>query len=229
MNFWVISLLVSGFLYLCLAGFVWTRFSDKLGAKSFMVIMISLGFYSICYYLRIHYYDVFWFKIEYIFGAPLPAFWLIFVLQFTNSGQWLNKRRIAALFLIPVITWLTMITNNSYHLLFKYLGMEIVNGLGMLVYIPGVWFWVDVMYLNLSILVGNIFLFLSWINTPAPFNKQFATMFLGSLVPWIAFVVYISGKSPIDLSAFGMIITGLVYTFNLIHYRLFENSYQNKI
>jgi hypothetical protein len=228
MQVWTLSLLFSGIIYVILAGFVFVRFRANPGAKSFVALMLSVGIYSVCYYLQIHSSTMsamfFWLKIIYLCMAPLPALWFIFVIQYTKRDSWLNISRIAVLFVIPIITCIMVYTNNYHHFLFRSLSMELKDGLNVLSYVAGPWFWVDIIYLNLSVLIGNFILLQTWRHTPEPLNRQYAAMFLGSLAPWLGLVIYVSGHSPLnlDLSSFGMIITGLVYTFSLIHYHIFE-------
>jgi len=90
--------------------------------------------------------------------------------------------------------------------------------------VKGPWYWVNIVYLNILVLTGNVILLQMWRQTPIPFNRQYAAMFLGSLAPWAGLFIYISGNSPLnlDLSPFGMIITGLVYLFSLVYYRIFD-------
>ncbi len=229
MEVWTISLLLSGTIYFLLAGFIFWRFRMNPGAKSFVILMISVGIYSVCYYLQIHSSTLaallFWMRIEFLCMAPLPALWLIYVIQFTKRDRWLSTYKIALLLVIPLITCIMVYTDNYHHFMFRSLSADLNNGLNMLGFVPGPWFWVDAVYLNLGVLMGNIILLKTWWNTSVPQSKQYAAMFIGSLAPWLGMIIYVSGHSPLnlDLSPFGMIITGLVYTYSLIKYNIFQD------
>ena len=229
MQVWTISLLFSGTIYFLLAGFILGRFRNNPGAKSFVILMASVGIYSVCYYFQIHSPNLakllFWLKIEFLCMAPLPALWLIYVIQFTKRKGWLSTYKIALLLVIPLITCIMVYTNDYHHFMFRSLSAEVDNGLNMLGFVPGLWFWVDAAYLNLGVLIGNLILLQTWWNTSAPYDKQYLAMFVGSLAPWLGLVIYVSGHSPLnlDLSPFGMIVTGLVYTYGLIQYRIFQD------
>lgn len=222
------ALLVSGAIYFIMAFFVLWLFRASAGGKSFVVLMLAGCIYSAGYYFELHslnLVDVFyWLKVEYIGITVLPVMWVIFTAKYSKKERWLNPAIIAALFIVPLITYIMVCTNNSYHLFYQSISMSMVGSLSILHISEGPWYWVHIVYLNLLVLTGNIILLQMWRQTPIPLNRQYAAMFLGSLVPWVALFVYLSGNSPfnLDLSPFGMIVTGLVYLFSLVHYRIFD-------
>jgi diguanylate cyclase (GGDEF)-like protein/PAS domain S-box-containing protein len=225
---WTNALLISGVVYFIVAFFVYWFFRDNAGGKSFVGLMLAGCIYSVGYYFELHSQSIpqlfFWLKIEYIGIAPFPVLWAIFVMRYSKRERYLNKAVIAALFVIPIITYIMVYTNNSHHLFYRSMSMEMNNGLNIMHMVKGPWYWVNIGYLNLLVLTGNIILLQMWRQTPIPFNRQYGAMFLGSLAPWVGLFIYLSGHSPLnlDLSPFGMIITGLVYLFGLLHYRIFE-------
>ncbi|MDD4172190.1 MAG: histidine kinase N-terminal 7TM domain-containing protein [Syntrophomonas sp.] len=225
---WTITLLLSGIVYFFIACFVFWHFRSNAGAKSFIALMVVGCIYSVGYYFEIHSSTIpamfFWLKIEYIGIAPLPALWILFVVRYTKKEHFFDKTTAAALFIIPIITYIMVYTNNHHHLFYRSMDIVVQNGLNLLNMSRGPWYWINICYLNLLILMGNIILLRSWRQTQAPLNQQYAAMFFGSLVPWGGLLVYLSGNSPLnlDLSPFGMIFTGLVYMFSLIHFRFFD-------
>jgi len=225
---WTNLLLISGVLYFIMAFFVFWSFRDNAGAKSFIALMLSGCIYSVAYYFELHSLTLpemfFWLKIEYIGIALFPVFWVIFVMRYAKRVRYLNKSIISLLFVIPIITYIMVYTNDSHHLFYRSMSIVVMDGLNILHMLKGPWYWVNIAYLNILVLAGNVILLQMWQQTPRPLNRQYAAMFVGSMVPWAALFIYLSGNSPLnlDLSAFGMIITGLVYLFGLIHYHLFD-------
>lgn len=228
MGIYTISLLISGIVYFSIACFVFSYFRATTGVKSFSALMLAACIYSVGYYFELHSPTInemfFWLKIEYIGIAPLPALWIIFVLKYSKKEHYLNNARIALFFLIPAITYVMVYTSNYHHLFYRSMDIVMADGLDLLHVVKGPWYWVNIVYLNLLTLIGNIILLQMWRQTPEPFNRQYAAMFLGSLAPWAGLLIYISGNSPLnlDLSPFGMMITGLVYMFSLIHLKIFD-------
>jgi hypothetical protein len=47
---------------------------------------------------------LFWFDTRFLSLASIPVLWLIFVLEYTGRKNWLSKRLVAGMFIIPVIT-----------------------------------------------------------------------------------------------------------------------------
>jgi len=225
---WTIALLISGAIYFIAAFLVFWLFRANAGGKSFVGLMLAGCIYSVGYYFELQSLNLaemfFWLKIEYIGITTFPVMWMIFVMRYTKRERYLNKAVIASLFIIPIITYIMVYTNNSHHLFYRSMSLVMTNGLNILHIVKGPWYWVNIGYLNLLVLTGNVILLQSWRQTPVPLNRQYAAMFLGSLAPWAGLFTYLSGRSPLnlDLSPFGMIITGLVYLFSLIHFRIFD-------
>jgi diguanylate cyclase (GGDEF)-like protein/PAS domain S-box-containing protein len=228
MQAWTVTLLFSGAIYFFIAVFVLWRFRANPGAKSFAALCLALCIYSVGYYYEIHSLTMpmilFWLNIEYIGIAPFPVLWLVFVMHYTKQERWLSKITIATLFIIPVITYIMVFTNSYHHLFYRFMTTVMENGLQLVHAIKGPWYWVHICYINMLVLIGNIILFQSWKKTQRPYNRQYAAMFLGSLFPWLALFIYLSGNSPhnLDLSPFGMIISVIIYAFGLMHYRIFD-------
>jgi|GEM_PF-2631061 PAS domain S-box/diguanylate cyclase (GGDEF) domain len=222
------ALLVSGVIYFIIAFFVFWLFRANAGGKSFVALMLAGCIYSAGYYFELHSLNLeeifYWLKVEYIGITVFPVMWLIFTAKYAKKERWLKPAFSVALFTIPLITYIMVCTNNTHHLFYQSMSMSMIGSLSILHIVKGPWYWVNIAYLNLLVLTGNIILLQMCHQTPAPLNRQYAAMFLGSLVPWVALFIYLSGKSPfnLDLSPFGMIVTGVVYLFSLVHYRIFD-------
>jgi len=223
-----LALLFSSLIYLSMTVFVFWFFFSSPGARSFVGLMLALGIYSVGYYFELHSPDLaelfFWLKFEYIGIATYPVLFLIFVIQYTQRKKYLGWRAGLALFLIPLITISLVWTNDAHHLFYRSLSLVARNGLELMEMVPGPWYWVSVVYGNLAALIGAVILVRMWHLTRPPLNRQYAAMFVGSLIPWAGFFIYITGNSPLnlDLSPFGMIFTGLVYLYSLIRHRVFD-------
>ncbi|MCX5779846.1 MAG: PAS domain-containing protein, partial [Firmicutes bacterium] len=223
-----LTLLFSSIVYLSLALFVYGFFRGHPGANSFVGLMMAIFIYSIGYYFELHSGNLeqiyFWLKLEYLGITTFPALFLIFIMQYTRRDRNLNYKLVVAMFVIPLITYVLMYTNDSHHLFYRAISMSAVGGVDLLHLVPGPWYWVNVLYINLMVLIANVILVQMWLKTPSPFNRQYVAMFVGSLVPWAGFFVYLLGYSPynLDLSPFGMMITGWVYIYLLVRYRIFD-------
>ena len=223
-----LALLLSSLVYVSLALFVFVYFRGNPGANSFVGLMLAVSIYSSGYYFELHSDQLsqvyFWLKIEYIGITLFPVLFLLFVLQYTKQEGYLKGKVIAGLFFLPLVTYIMMYTNDSHHLFYRLISLTMIDSLDLLHIVPGPWYWVNVIYINLMVLISNVVLLRLWWRTSSPFNRQYAALFFGSVVPWIGFFVYLSGYSPLglDLSPFGMIVTGWVYVYILVRYRIFD-------
>ena len=97
---------------------------------------------------------VFWVKYAAIWQLPAGATIACFILQYAGLGRWLTPRTYTLLFLIPLLSVLMMVTNDSHHLIWTAFRMN-----GNVVASPGKLFWVFNSYvyllgiLNLAVLI----------------------------------------------------------------------------
>lgn len=228
LEIFALALLGSSLIYLSLAIFVYWYFRSNPGARSFVALMIAVCIYSTGYYFELHSPNIaemyFWLKVEYLGIATFPVFFLMFVAQYTQRTKYLRLATALGLFLIPVLTILLVWTNGQHHLFYRSIYLVYHDGLDLMHMVPGPWYWVNVAYVNITVLIGNIMLIQQWRRTPPPLNRQYAAMFFGSLIPWVGFFIYLTGNSPLnlDLSPFGMVITGWIYLYSLMRYRIFD-------
>lgn len=85
-------------------------------------------------------------------GLKAPIVWLLWALSVTGAKSWLDKRRIALLFLPSVLTDLINLTNSRHGLMYRRMWMAPANGNLVLQYHPGPWFWVITVYCGIILL-----------------------------------------------------------------------------
>jgi len=133
---------------------------------------------------------LFWFDLRFVSLAALSVVWLIFVLQFTGHANWLTPRRIAVLFIIPIITQ-GMIWTNPFHSLwvtkpvaFHQAGYFFMAQTAER--IPGIWMWVHFAYSYALVLTGITVSAVTWLRVDRRDRSQFFTVVLGTLIMAIA-------------------------------------------
>jgi hypothetical protein len=109
----LLTFAVMGFLAL----YAW-RQRKLTGASAFMWLALSECYLALAEVLfmvsRTQERALFWFDTRFLSLASMPVLWLIFVLEYTGRRNWLSKRLMAGMFIIPVITQV-MIWTNSLH------------------------------------------------------------------------------------------------------------------
>lgn len=194
----------------------------------YAALMLSIAIYSIGYGFELDSHSLslklFWIDIQYLGISFLPAFWNIMAIQYVGREKWLNKFTLFLIFLVPVVTLLLHYTDVYHHL---HYGAAIIvrNGpFDVISFVKGPFYWVYVIYVNLSILFGNILFYDFWRRSVEMYRRQITVMFAASLFPWISHLVYVSGHSVygLDLAPFALLVSTLLYWYGLRSYHLFD-------
>lgn len=226
--FLIAILWVSAAVMLSLALFGWKRRRTVSAARAFSALMVSVALYCIGYAVEISCDELSGMligsRVEYLGIAFLPAFWLLLALDFCAVSVRVTRGALSLLFVIPVITVLIVFNDAWLHFHYRTIAVSFTGPFPLLSFSRGPWYWVHIVFANAAILTGNA-LFLSMLFRSARhFRIQSAVMFLGSLLPWCALFVHLSGILPwkIDPIPFALATSGPLYAFGLFRYRLFD-------
>jgi hypothetical protein len=135
--------------------------------------MLALTVWSLAYAFELASTDLTTMKwairLQYPGIATLPVLWLILAVQYTGRQDWLSSRKVAALFIVPVITVGLVWSNDLYHLYYASVGVETVGQMALQALTPGPWYLVNVAYSYLTLLVGMILILDMIMRSPQPF------------------------------------------------------------
>lgn len=223
----VLALLFAGILFLCIAVATW-RYRRTRAALTFTLLTLAMGFYTLGYFFELNSNSLsqafFWLRIQYLGIAALPSLWLLFALQYTDRQRWLKPKNIAALFAVPAITLLLLFTNALHSLFYRSMTTNPAEFITLLSTEKGPWYWVHITFFVITFFLANFFLLEAFLQSRSYYKGRFLLLFIGSLFPWVAFLVYMFGYSPmnLDLIPFGMMFTAVIVLYDLLHYRLFD-------
>ncbi len=153
----------------------------------------------------------------------MPTLWLAFVLQYTGRAHWLTRRTVGLLIVEPLITLLLVWTNQFHGLIERQtpLQSDTSGSLAALIVTYGPWYWINIVYSYLLLLVGAI-LICSLIKTfmrPAHlYLGQTCALLVAVLAPWVSNALTISGLNPfpgLDLMPFAFTVTGVAMAASL--------------
>lgn len=223
---YIAALLAAGALTGFLALYSWRKRRGSV-APSFALLMAATTVYTLGYAMELACATLegilFWLKIEYLGISPLPALWLVMAIQYSGKSRWLTRTVLLSLFIIPLVTLVMNFTNEFHYLFYRDPRVSLEGPFPLFSFIKGPWYWVHVAYINFSVLFGNILFFRIWRRSAPSYRRQAALMLAGSMAPWAAFLIYLSGKSPwgLDLTPFGFAISGPICAWGLFsHYLL---------
>jgi PAS domain S-box-containing protein len=208
--------------------------SGVIGAMPSAVLLLAVAEWSLSYTLEIGGADlaakVFWAKMKYFGVVAVPVAWLYFAVQYTGRGERLTPRNLTLLAIEPIITLLLVWTNDFHGLIWSKIRLDASGELLYRASTHGPWFWFHTIYSHLLLLFGGILLFhmliyTRLIYTSHLYRKQVFVILVSVLAPWIGNVLYVTGLNPfpfLDLTPFGVTVTGLAVTLGLLRFHLFD-------
>lgn len=168
---------------------------------------------------------VIWSQFEYIPSTAVPVLYLLFTLRFAGKSHLINLRNLVILFAIPVATIVVAFTNPYHHLLWKDFG-AISPATNLMVYHHGPWFFfVHIVYSYILLLLSAVVLLSFVFTSTRTIRLQGFAMIISAFIPWAGSALYLSGANPVpgfDLTRVSIILSGVVITFAMYNYRLFD-------
>lgn len=160
------------------------------------------------------------------FGVPFISFlWAAGTFSFITRGKEPTKKSFFMLAIIPIITTLLMITNQYHGLLFNYLGKYKSGEFFLISYDPGPWYYVNVIYSYITIIVTIIYLVVLKNKLEKYYRKQIWLLIFSAVPPWIFSFVHVVGLRsfmPIDYSSSAFVITAMLLGWAVYKYGLFD-------
>ena len=168
---------------------------------------------------------IFMSKLEFIGGIATPVLYLIFVLRFTGKDKFLSAKRILVLFLVPAITLMLTLTNESHKLIWS--GFSAISAkTNLMEYYHGIGFWIGyIAYTYLMLLIATIILFNFIIHQSNPFRSQGIVVLIGGFSPWIASIIYLTGNNPVtglDITPVSIILSGILSAYAIFNFRFLD-------
>lgn len=199
------------------------------GAVAFTILMLAVAEWSAAYVLELTASGVsaklFWIKVQYVGIVTVPVAWLAFALGYARRTEWLTRRNLVLLAIVPLITVLMTWTNELHHLMTRQAVLDTRGPFPTLDLARGSWFWVHVGYSYALNLIGTVAFVHKLLITSHVYRRQVSVLLVGALVPWVGNVLYVLEASPlpnVDLTSFAFTLTGLVMMWGLFRYRLLD-------
>ncbi len=211
---YVLPVIASAVVAAALARYAWLR-RPAPGAIAFSLLMLAAAEYSLGYFFELAHSDLpnvlFWDNLEWLGATLAPMLWLIFVLQYTGRGRWLTRRTIALLAIVPLVTILLVWTNQYHHLIEYDIHMDTSGSFAALISTHGVWYWIDVAYSYLLLLIGAFLIFLLILTLIRPahlYLGQASALLIAVIAPWVGNALTTFNWSPfpkLDLTPFALL------------------------
>ncbi|MCG8352621.1 MAG: ATP-binding protein [Chloroflexales bacterium] len=211
-----------------LAVFVWQHRSRP-GAKSLSLLMLAVAVWSLFYTLALVSTDIavkqIWINAIYFGVVLVPATWLTFAIQYVDQDRWLSARNLGFLAILPIVTILTVWTNDLHGLFRQSFSLNTSGIFTTFDVVFGPAFWVHTAYSYGLFLLGIMLLLRDWWLTPRIYRRQTSIIIVAALIPWLSNVFYVfrfQPLIPLDLTPFAFALSGLLVALCLFHFRLLE-------
>lgn len=151
--------------------------------------------------------------------ATLPAlFWLLFLLQITNRGQWINRRTLAFLLLVPALTYFLLFTNAWHGLYWKKISLDgevltVARGIGN---------WLMLVY-NYFLVLPSLYISFQWIRQCTGLRRRQAVIV--TLAPVIGGVgnsiwLYLQHTGLFASLPLSSLITSIIWTYGFFYLKV---------
>lgn len=167
---------------------------------------------------------LFWLRWEYLSHWAM-VFWLLFAIVYGGYEHWLTRRRVLALFVVPVIILVLVWTNQAHGLIWSTTSAEMVGSVALFDRSYGAAFWVWMVYLAIMLIAGDIILIRRAIYSPGYFRGQLGWLLAAFLLPFTGISLTVARITPIpllDLSPYGVALACIPVAISLFRFHLFD-------
>jgi sensor histidine kinase regulating citrate/malate metabolism len=153
----------------------------------------------------------------------VPVAWILFSLEYTGRDEYLTRRNVALLAVVPALTVLLALA-ESYHGLLYVREVGVTAQGSVLVEQGGIWYVVTAGYTYLLAVLGIVPILGLLSSGATAFRGQSAALIVGVATPWATNVLYNLGAFPnvgIDPTPIAFAISGVAYLGAIDRFRMF--------
>ena len=221
-------LLVSALLIGVLSAYAWHRRSTSPVTGYAAGFLAAIALYVGGYAMELGATDLgsvlFWVRVEYLGIAVIPPLVIGMVLEYTGQGRCLTRPFLAALFAVPAVTLVLVMTMHPLH--YATVGLDVGGAAPRFTFAAGPWYYVNALYALVAEMAAVALLALaSFRSAHAIYRQQILILLIGAFFPIAAHIAYLAGLSPvprIDLTPFALPVTAAAFTVGVVLYQLFD-------
>ncbi len=197
--------------------------------KAFSALVMCISVYLFGYLMIINSSNLqemkFWNGIQYL-GLPfISVLWLTVALLYTRTIYSLKIRMALLLYAVPVLTFFIRLTNPWHHFFYTAWGMREYYGNVSLYMERGPWYYINITYTILCLLLTVIVYFIGYLKNKAGYTKShFLIFFFASLLPLIGItmILLFFDEWSIDYSALIMPVSLLIISYGILKHDFLE-------
>jgi PAS domain S-box-containing protein len=207
----------------------WRRRADP-GATPLVLFLAGQTWWSICTLFRVSSTTVpeelLWTRLGWIGVVVVPVAWVIFSLEYTGRDEYLTRRSVTLLSVVPALTVVLAFT-PSYHDLLAIQQTAAATGGQAVIEQGGVWFTVIALYTYLLTIVGVVPILQMLWSTASTFQGQSTTLLVGTFTPLVTNVLFnlgAFGGLAVDPTPIAFSVSGVAYLGAISQFELFGKS-----
>ncbi|WP_373494916.1 histidine kinase N-terminal 7TM domain-containing protein [Aquiflexum sp.] len=226
-NPYAIPVFITSLLFIAFTVFSFKR-QNQYGEKYFSLLMFACFIYSFFYGTSLLVASAeslnFFHKLEFVGGVFVAPFLLLLVLKYSDQAKYINPHWVSGMFGLSVLFLVLVLSNDFHHLFYKKIS-AIDNSYFISKHlVRGPMHWIYAGYNSFLILISNFLLVRMFSTIPYSYRKQVLVMLLGTIVPWIAYIVVVFGYYPFGLDPlpFFLALSGGLFFWALFRQQLFR-------
>ena len=166
-----------------------------------------------------------WAKLGYLFVTSTAVLWLTFALHYTGQYAWLKPARFVPFCIIPAITVALVLTNEAHTLVWRIWQYHPVNQYLAIHVEHGPWFWINVGYEYLLVLLGAYLIIRQSFRSFNLYRQQSIWLVAGAIMPILANMMYAFHLVPglvQDYTSVSFAVAGIFFVLGIVRHRLFD-------
>ena len=171
-----------------------TPFAAMMGAGTWWVVTSAIGLFTLDSGRRILLHNL-----EWVGPALLPPAWLVFALEYTSREEYVSRRMLAALGVVPLATLLLLATNDAHNLLYADRAVRQYGDITLVDAQRGPWFWVFITYAYTLLAAGTFHVIQLAVSSRSLYRGQAAALLVTVLAPWAGNLIYATDYLPVAL------------------------------
>lgn len=199
-------------------------------------IPLSILMTGVCYWATVLFFrlgaselsaKIYWFDAGWPGIVLIPVAWILFALDYTGRSQYIDRKLVIALSIVPVISAVIGLTNAYHNLMYVDQMLVQQQGDAVMERTPGPWFWVISVY-TLVLGVAGVVPFIQFaLSDVETFRGQSVAIAVGALTPVCTSALYLVGQLPtsgVDPTPISFTVSGVAFLGALTRFQLFSQS-----
>jgi PAS domain S-box-containing protein len=171
------------------------------------------------------FWRVVWMRMVWLSTGTIEVWLLLFALAYTGYDEFITRRVVTALLIVPTTVIVATWTNPAHHLFWVDHSFVTVNGLVIENPTWGTLFWAEVVHTYLLVAVASALLIRLIYQSDYLYTDQSALLLVGIAIPFVTSVIdvfVLTDVPAIDPTPYAFTVTGLSFAYALFRRQLFD-------